>query len=608
MVGIITLVDPNQFKGFIEKQIASNTGRILTIKGPIFWHFTPNLSLEIYDLSLSNAPTFSNAFLTIKKATVSPELWSLLSFKLLVNLKLQDLMVNLNRNVIGQANWDDLQKALLEKQFAPRISSSFFLPYNVTIEGTTLHWQDARTHQNWLIKDLKVAAQKLPWGLSGRLVPINTSFHYEDITHKQSGNISFRSEWCLDKTAQQLDLQDLELIADIQELPTTILTGELHLQQFKNFPIIEGKLATINLSLERWLGLLNLPNHPLLPRTVDLKSAFKYQYPFLDVASFHLSLDNGGSLEGAFKTNVQGNTWQTFSLNGNFQASDLRIGLIPVSEIKTFLEAKDGIYQFTQLQGKFINSQHLAGLQIDIRNHIPEITLTDQIDTYDINELLSFFGEKDKISGRTQTKISLNTQGATLDECLTNLSGDAHITLMNGKLRGIALPILLQHAQATVTELTNKLVTKQSINIAAILTAELGEWKQQAINYQQLATPFRLIETNLILKNGKLSTTDFKLIHPDYIINGKGSVDFIHKDLEYQADALLNNNEISTLEPIIKNFLKETPLSIHVKGPFNQLSVSPELGRYAEGAIKLVHKEPIEIPKDNNLEKLFGFP
>ncbi len=604
IIGIITLVDPNHFKDYIRKQIALSTGRTLTINGPIYWYLDPGLSLEVYDLSLGNAPTFSNEFFTIKKARFEANLWTILSGKLFVDVQLQGLHVNLSRNIAGFSNWEDLQEIILEKKNPKK---SFLLPYSLSIEDASLYWQDAPTNRQFKITRLNLIAKKLPIGIAGFAIPITSNFHLEDPTHDHVGNLSLNAEWCYNDKKQQLAIQNLKFTANLQDFRPLILTGELHVQDLKDTPFIQGKFQAQNIDLPQWLTEFNLPFYPIISPTADLKTAFNYRAPWLEVTSFVLSLENKSSLEASFKTDLQSKMFRTLNINGFFHGKKLRIGGLPITEIKTSLDAKDGIFNFEEINAQLANSQHQAKLKVDLRNPIPKFQISDQIYSPDVNEMLSLIGEKDKITGKIQATTSFTTQGSTLQECIHNLFGNAYITLMDGKIRGIELPPLLQHIQTTIVMLTDTISKRQPINVAAVLTAELGEWKQQAINYQQLTSPFHTIETSISIEDGKLHTSDFKLTHPDYTVNGQGTLDFINKNAEYQALALLVQTPQASNQPLLA-FLKKTPLSIQIHGPFSNLSVRPNLAHYAEGAIKLVQKEHFEKNHDNTLERLFGFP
>ena len=602
IIGIITLVDPNQFKDYIRKQISLSTGRALTINGPIYWYLDPGLSVEFYDVSLGNAPTFSGEFFTIKKARFEAKPWTILSGKLFVDVQLQGLQLNLTRNIAGLSNWADLQKTFLEKKHSKK---PFFLPYSITLEDASLNWHDASADRQIKISQFDLAAKKLPVGIAGFPIPITATFHLEDLSQNHVGNLALNAEWCFNEK-QQLAIQNVKLTANLQDYRPLILTGELNIQDFKNIPLIQGKFQAFNIDLSQWLTELNLPLYPLMTPNADLKTAFTYRAPSLEVTSLLLSLENKGSLEASFKTDLHNKMLRTLTLNGSFHGKKLRVLGLPLTEISSTVDAKEGVFNFDNVNVQFANSQHQGKLKVDLRNPIPKFQVSDQLYSPDINELLALIGEKDKITGKIQATASFTTQGSNLKECIHNLFGNAYITLMDGKVRGIELPPLLQHAQSTIVMLTDTLAKRQPINVAAVLTAELGEWKQQAINYQQLTSPYHTIETNISIEDGKMHTSDFKLTHSEYTVSGQGVLDLVNKNAEYQALALLAQAPQLSSQSVL-TFLKKTPLSIQIHGPFNNLSVRPNLAHYAESAIKLVQKSHIENSNDNTLEKLFGF-
>ena len=602
IIGLITLVDPNQFKDYIRKQIALSTGRTLTINGPIYWYLDPGLSIEIYDLSLGNAPNFSSEFFTVKKARFETKLWTLLSGKIFVDVHLQGLQLNLTRNIAGVSNWADLQQIFLEKKSSKK---PFVLPYSVTLEDASLNWHDASLDRQIKISQFNLVAKKLPVAIAGFPIPITSKFYLEDPSQNHVGNLALNAEWCFNEK-QQLAIQNLKLTANLQDFRPLVLTGELAIQDFKNTPLIQGKFQGANIDLSQWLTEFNLPLYPLMSPNAELKTAFNYRAPSLEVTSLLLSLENKGSLEASFKTDLRNKMFRTLTINGSFHGKKLRVAGLPITEISSTVEAKDGLFNFEDFNIQFANSQHQGKLKVDLRNPIPKFQISDQLYSPDINELLALIGEKDKITGKIQANASFTTQGSNFKECLQNLFGNAYITLIDGKVRGIELPPLLQHMQTTVVMLTDTLAKKQPINVAAVLTAELGEWKQQAINYQQLTSPFHTIEAHISVEDGKMHTSDFKLMHSDYTVNGQGTFDFVNKNAEYQALALLAQAPSLSSQSLLA-FLKKTPLSIQIQGPFNNLSVRPNLAHYAESAIKLVQKPHTENSNDNTLEKLFGF-
>ena len=77
---LVTLVNPNRFKPFIEKAVYESTGRKLTLTGDISWKIYPNLGVTVRDVSLSNPDGFKTPNLVVlHSADVSVALIPLLS-------------------------------------------------------------------------------------------------------------------------------------------------------------------------------------------------------------------------------------------------------------------------------------------------------------------------------------------------------------------------------------------------------------------------------------------------------------------------------------------------------------------------------------------------
>ncbi len=603
LIALVTLVDPNQYKQDIQNQIALKTGQNLTIQGPIFWQLDPSLAIEAYDLSCENSVSPGRQWMTLKKARLKPKLWSIIFGKLWTDFELEGLELTLSH---GFSDWQAFQNHL--PQLKTNLLSSFIIPYNLKIENASFAWQDLSTHQPMQIKQFNFTALKLPLAITGTLVPVNTQFQIENLETGVSHYISLAAEWLYQHEKNNIQFEKIILNAHLDHCPPTTLTGEFTLEKFTNEPQLIGKLQLINFNFQGWSQVFSLPPQVFMAKSADLTSSFNFQYPALEFSDFHLLLENNGSIEGSFKTNLQNAELKKISFSGHFQGKKLRIGVLPIPEFNTQIDIKDAVVSFDHIQTQLSNSQHHAKLKIDFRSSTPQFYLFDQISSLDINEVLGLLGQKDKIKGRVQIETSLTTQGTTLYECVQNLFGKAHLLLTDGKLQGIELSPLLQHAQSTVSMITDSLAKKQNLNIAAVLTAELGEWKQQAIDYQQLATPFELIEANITIENGRLYTSDFKLLHPEYSVNGHGILDLLQQKADYQALALFRRKMTHASQKNILTYLKDTPLAIQIRGPLRELAVQPDLARYADDAIRLIQKDPIEGPSDNGLEKLFGFP
>src|SRR5262245_20118050 len=108
---LVTVIDPNHFKGQISHAVEAKTGRQLVINGAIERSVFPWLGVKVRDVELSNAPQFSASgkFLTVGEADIRVQLLPLFSKRVEIEkLTLKDVTLNLMKNSNGQSNWDDL--------------------------------------------------------------------------------------------------------------------------------------------------------------------------------------------------------------------------------------------------------------------------------------------------------------------------------------------------------------------------------------------------------------------------------------------------------------------------------------------------------------------
>ena len=612
LIGLITLVDPNQFKAVIEKRLSQATGQILSIQGPLSWHLTPTLSLQAEDLCLKRSSTdlYSEqktaTTLTLQKIRFVPKLWSMLSQKPSVNIQLDGLALNLRQSLSMHSLLDNIQ-AIGLFQIIEKVLPFWILPEEISLKNATLHWQDAITHQERQFKNISLLAEKIPSALIGNHAQLNVHFTVQDTSSEHTGDVSFKARWAFNAKAQQLDIQDLACHTNFPDLPFQTLLGTFQIHRLQNVPIIAGSFEIPNLNLQYALSNFHLPADTVSAKHINLKGTFAYQTPTLAVTAFNVALENEGHVSGSFKTELWPKTLKMLNLKGSFVGKNLRIGTLPIPNIQTTLQANHGLFIFDQIKAQLANSNHQGKIEVNLQNDLPYLTIADEMDSFEINELLARLHLKDKIYGNLKAKLNLTTQGNSPEAWLEHLSGKAYVHLREGRVRGIDLSPLLRHAQSTLVMLKDTLSKRNSTNVGAILTAELGEWRLQAMHVDLLVTPFRHLETNITFDNGRAYTADFKLTHPEYTVNGHGMVDLMQKNVEYQALALLTHPKQHASE-VFSLFLKETPLGIQIKGPFNNLSIQPNLAHYADGAINLVNKAPAEPAAAHTLEKLFGFP
>ena len=110
------LLSPTHYKAQIAEQVLEKTGRTLTVVGSMEWHIFPDPGLSMEQLTLSNAPGFSDApMLKIQHLQGELSLWNLLRMQFVMkHLSLTGVSVLLESDAAGKNNWDDLMQRTAE--------------------------------------------------------------------------------------------------------------------------------------------------------------------------------------------------------------------------------------------------------------------------------------------------------------------------------------------------------------------------------------------------------------------------------------------------------------------------------------------------------------
>src|ERR1700730_17102399 len=96
-VALLLFVDPNRYRGDIERVAREHTGRVLVIHGKLQLKIFPWLALSVHDVELSNRPGFgAQPFMTVQNASIGVKLLPLLGKRLQVSrIALDGVDVNL---------------------------------------------------------------------------------------------------------------------------------------------------------------------------------------------------------------------------------------------------------------------------------------------------------------------------------------------------------------------------------------------------------------------------------------------------------------------------------------------------------------------------------
>lgn len=238
MVGIFMFVNPNQFKETLEQQVLARTGRTLSIKGPITWHWSPMLSLKFEDITLENMAPFKGQFFSVKKAFVGLAPESLAIRKPLLNLTFEDVVLNLERNNKGLANWDLETSNSTNSTTQDKKSNSIVLN-SIEIKNAKITLQDGIKNNHYTVKDLYLKAEDLAQGFIGISKPFSLGMYVEKWETPYE-NLSLKGEWAFNQAKNEINFRNIVFEITVPEYKVSTFSGSANIRNLNASPIVEG--------------------------------------------------------------------------------------------------------------------------------------------------------------------------------------------------------------------------------------------------------------------------------------------------------------------------------------------------------------------------------
>lgn len=228
----IFLVDPNQYKSEIIKQVEESTGRPLSIEGKIQWTFFPVLGIKVNEVTLGNPPSFPKGdFFSVKYAEFSVAFRPLIHRQIQVGkIILDHLNLNLIKNASGQVNWQDHESGSSRSKFEVKsenlegsekndnnnpkqkddyAKSVFTALAEVDIKDSRISYDDEQQNKKLALNQLQLVSKDIRFN---KLFPVKASAVFISSKIKNPINISLNTNMLID--SNKLRLQDLDAITN----------------------------------------------------------------------------------------------------------------------------------------------------------------------------------------------------------------------------------------------------------------------------------------------------------------------------------------------------------------------------------------------------------
>ena len=175
VVILVSTVDPNEHKDWIEARFHKDTGRNISLDGPVAFTFYPWLGVEAGNVSVANIEVFgAEPFASLDYVKLRVKLLPLLREEYEVDtVAVRGAVINLVRNEQGLANWDVLDDVADAARDKPLLPLAAIALGGVAIEDARITLHDRREEVRYEVSGLDISTAELKYG---EPVDINLSF------------------------------------------------------------------------------------------------------------------------------------------------------------------------------------------------------------------------------------------------------------------------------------------------------------------------------------------------------------------------------------------------------------------------------------------------
>lgn len=585
---LVLLVNPNDFRAYMVRQVEARSGYELKLDGPLRWHVWPQLSILSGRMSLT-APGASQPLVSADNMRLDVALIPLFSHQLQVDqVMLKGAVIQLTP-----------QTEAVRKADAP-----------VAPRENTLPDEPSDTGWSFDIGNLKVADSVLVFQHEGdeQVTVRNINLKMEqDANHIATVEFSGR----VNRDQRDLNLSmnanvnasdyPHRLTADVQQLNWQLTGADLPTAGITGQGTLQAVWHEENKQLE--LNALNLQaNDSTLKGQASVSLAEKPKWVF-DLQFDKLNLENllppqpnaaadgdvaqtGQSQAAKQRPVISSNLDQPdynglrgFTADILLKANSVRWRGIDFTDVNSQMFNHNGLLVISDLSGKMGAGNISLPGTLDVRKDVASAEFQPRLENIEIGAILKAFNYPIDLTG--QLTLAGDFSGTKIDAeaFRRDWQGQAHVELKETRMEGLNFQQLVQQA------------VERSSNVKA----------QE--NYDS-ATRLDNFSSELTLDNGKLSLDEMQGTSSLLSLTGEGKLDLV----EETADTRFNVRVLSGWEGEgeLIDFLKQTPIPLNVYGKWQALNYSLQVDQILRKHLQDEAKRRLNSWVDRNKDSQTG--
>jgi len=585
---LVLLVNPNDFRAYMVRQVEVRSGYQLNLDGPLRWHVWPQLSILSGRMSLT-APGASQPLVSADNMRLDVALIPLFSHQLQVDqVMLKGAVIQLTPQT-ETVRKDDAPVAPRENTLPDEPSDTgwSFDIGKLKVADSVLVFQheddEQVTVRNINLNMEQDANHVATVELSGRVnrdqrdltLSLNASVNASDYPHRLTADIQ-QLNWQLsgaDLPAKGITGQG-SLQAVWREEHKQLELDNLNLQA--NDSILKGQASVSLAEKPKWVlnlqfDTLNLENLLAMPAAAasgddvsqNAQSQARQARP---VISSNLDQPDYNGLRG-FTADIQ------------LKANSVRWRGIDFTDVSSQMFNHNGLLTISELSGK-MGAGHLSlPGTLDVRNDSPAASFQPRLDNVEIGTILKAFNYPISLTGQLSLAGDFLGTKIDADAFRREWQGQAHVEMKDTRMEGLNFQQLVQQA------------VERSSNVKA----------QE--NYDS-ATRLDSFTSDLTLNNGQLSLDGMQGTSAMLSLTGEGALDLVKET----ADTRFNVRVLSGWqgEGKLIDFLKETPIPLSVYGKWQSLNYSLQVDQIMRKHLQDEAKRRLNDWADRNKDSQTG--
>ncbi len=586
---LVLLVNPNDFRAYMVRQVEVRSGYELKLEGPLRWHVWPQLSILSGRMSLT-APGASVPLVSADNMRLDVALIPLLSHQLQVEqvmLKGAVIQLTPQSEAVRQENAPVAPRENTLPDVPEDAGWSFDIG-SLKVADSVLVFQHEDDEQV-TVRNINLQMDQDKRHLATVDFTGRINRNQRDMTLAMKANVN-ASDYPHQLTA---DIQSLNWKLTGADLPAQGISGQGSLQAIWRE---EQKLLALN-QLNLQANDSDLKGNASVVLGEEPKWVIDLQFGKLNLESL-LPPQPVAAAEGSPAQQGQSQPKQTrpvisssidqpdynglrgFTADISLKADAVRWRGIDFSAVSSQMENRSGLLTISDLSGKMGNgSLSLPGV-VDVRKDNVRTTFQPRLDNVEIGTILKAFNYPIALTGNLSLAGDFSGNKVDAEAFRRDWQGQGHVELTNTRMEGLNFQQLVQQA-----------VERSSSNVKA------NE------NYDS-ATRLDSFTTDLSLDRGQLTLDNMQGQSALLALTGEGTMDLVKET----TDTRFNVRVLSGWEGEGKlvEFLKETPIPLSVFGKWQALNYSLQVDQLLRKHLQEEAKRRLNDWADKNKDSQNG--